>query len=486
MDTAIDKNFCGPLPDASLSNPENASQDSPENLTGTPIEPDESTAPDVDASIDLAQPQLPVDEPETPVLQRMFATIKFIGAATIAAAMALFLFEGIEVTNDIQRFSSILGFAGFLTVLGLAVNKWLSDRVASRLFIGLALLSVPVIATVLGGFTFSLTPAAASLALPQYATWKLASTASLVIALPVALVIVGAVSAFGLMVMARSESRWLTPALIASNALLLIPTRDSTTVALIASVAIVTLLWIVRKYQQNPISFKTFEGQWALAVLFIAPVIMIVRSAVFYEPEIVSATVIAVTLYAVSRYIFHRVDSGKKREIFALLATVVSGFLAVVCLIGFGLESSLIPFVNYNGTAGTVTLIWTLMMLGVAFDFARKNNSWILSRLMNGLTIAAVGIVVLSSGVFIEINWIATLVLFTILAAFMPLYYGRGWNVETGILLVVIAGFLLLHIDDIFRALMATGWWGLAAAGTAAVVGSAVLEKSLKRQPKPA
>jgi len=147
------------------------------------------------------------------------AVMKFIGAGAVAAAMALFLFEGIEVTNDIQRFMTILGFGGLLTALGLGVNKLLSDRVASRLFIGLSLISVPVIATVLGGLIYSLTDAAKTLSLPGYATWQLVDSGGLWMAVPLGALIVTSIAVFGLLIMARSEVRWMAPALLASNAL---------------------------------------------------------------------------------------------------------------------------------------------------------------------------------------------------------------------------------------------------------------------------
>jgi len=96
----------------------------------------------------------------TPIGTKIVVLLKFIGAGVVAAAMALFLLDGIQVNNDIQRFLTILGFGALLTASGLAVNHWLTDRVASRLFIGLSLAAVPVIASVLGGLIFSLTDAA--------------------------------------------------------------------------------------------------------------------------------------------------------------------------------------------------------------------------------------------------------------------------------------------------------------------------------------
>jgi len=41
---------------------------------------------------------------------------------------------------------------------------------------------------------------------------------------------------------------------------------------------------------------------------------------------------------------------------------------------------------------------------------------------------------------------------------------------------------LIQHTDELLSALASTGWWGLAATGTSAVIGSAILEKTMKRR----
>lgn len=487
MNTISNTNFCGPMikePAIDNLTTETTAVETPSSNSafyeGTPIELGDSSTQINRESENISKEQ------SQPGFDKLLALVKLIGAAAIAAAMALFLYEGIEITNDIQRFFSILGFGGLLTALGLAVNKWLSDRVASRLFIGLSLGSVPVIASVLGGFTFSLTDAAKSLSLPQYATWELTNTASLYTALPIALIVIGAISALGYMVLTRSEARWLTPAFFVSNALLLIPSRDGATIALIASIAIGALVWVVHKNQVNPISFKTIEGKWALALLFLAPLIMIVRSAVFYDYEVISGTIILVTLYGALRYFFHECESGKKLEIFALLATFLSGVVAAGSLSIFIVEATWSPLSSYGNSGAAIVVLWTLLSLLVGFDFARKNNDWALSRLMNGFTGVMVGGVVVLSALFSSFSWMATLALLAILTTFMLVHYARGWQTEAGILLIIIATLSIQHVDDLLNALLATGWWGLAAAGITAVVGSAIMEKCIKPRPQAA
>ena len=220
---------------------------------------DEPTVLDIAAQLELpkiAKTESTDKRTWTLTTKHALGAIKLLGAGAVVAAMALFLFDGISVTNDIQRFFTILGFGAVLTAAGLAVNKFLSDRVASRLFIGLSLISVPVIAAVLGGLVYSLTPAAQLASYPTLATWTLASSASLWIAIPLGVLVVSAISALGLMIMARAEVRWMTPALLASVALLVIPVRQSAIVALLACAAVAALAWLVRRYQVNPISFK--------------------------------------------------------------------------------------------------------------------------------------------------------------------------------------------------------------------------------------
>ena len=70
--------------------------------------------------------------------------LRLSGAVTVAIAMGLFLLDGIEVVNDLQRFLTMLGLTGALTAAGLAMSVFLKEQRGSRVFISLALLSVPV------------------------------------------------------------------------------------------------------------------------------------------------------------------------------------------------------------------------------------------------------------------------------------------------------------------------------------------------------
>jgi len=330
--------------------------------------------------------------------EKVLSSVKFAGAGTVVAAMALFLFEGISVNNDIQRFITILGFGALLSGAGLIVNKWLSDRVASRLFIGLSLISVPVIACVLGGLIYSLTPAAQSADYPMFATWTLADSASLWVAVPLGLGVVSAISALATMIMVRSEVRWMTPALLISTSLLLVPIRDSSVIALLVLFSFIALVWAVRKYQVNPISFQTSEGRFALGVLFLAPVIMIGRTLALYQPDYFMAVCISGMLYGVLRRMYFRTEAGVKPETALLVATAATGFTALTSVVGYAhdvisnhfrrafvkSDGLLLTDSTFSFLVQLLTPLWALMILLVMFDLLKKRKNWFLPSLHCG------------------------------------------------------------------------------------------------------
>jgi len=474
MDTSIDNNWV---------------------LTGPPVPNDNHN----DVTIEVSSTEVIEDNKsggfQWPSLGSVLTTMKFLGAGAVAIAMALFLFEGIKVDNDSQRFFTILGFGGLLTGMGLAVNHFLQDRVASRLFLGLSLASITVMAAVLGGLIFSLTDAAQAMNYPGYATWKIADAASLWIALPIGLVVIGVVATLGNMVMARSEARWMTPVLLASNALVLIPSRDNALIAVITAASIAALFWVIRRCQVNPISFQTAEGRWALMMLFFAPVVLIGRTVLLYQPDFLIAVCLFSVLYLAARQGFHKSDSSSRTEIAMMIATIVTGIAAAFSFTSFIDQSISQYFYNHRPDANMsfyyspmrATLkdlmpsLWAALSMAVMFDINRKGKVFASRFFSVGVTlIAALGIIV--QMVFDPSSLLPVLVGSAVLALFMILYHSQNKAIEAAVLLVTLSVVLLIHLDSIVGILVGTGWWGLAAVGIACIVGGAFIEQSLSKR----
>ena len=426
------------------------------------------------------------NKPETKnsQLARLLGLLKFVGAGIVVAAMALFLFEGITVTNDSQRFFTILGFGGALTALGLAVNKWLQDRVASRLFIGLSLASIPVIATVLGGLVFSLTDAAKALSLPTIATWQIANAAHLYWAIPIGLAVVAMIAVLGLMVMARSEWRWMSPALIVSNALLVIPIRDSVFITVLVATAIVALIVWIRKKTIKPIAFKTAEGRWALGVLFFAPAIMLARTLLLYNTDLFMGACASTVAYGAARYWFQRCRLGCKENVVAYLFTLVTGITAVITVALYLVPMIPNDFYFGHGRDGAIAAVSTFSMLPLAYDAARKHPSWFLSRFMHTFILLGVATSLLIQTLILGLSPVLTAITVGILLGFSVLHSLRRWYVEAVIALIIALSLIIRHGDWLWGTLLNTGWWGLAALGISVLVGGALLERTLMTRRK--
>ena len=400
--------------------------------------------------------------------RRVLAAVKVMGAATVAAAMGLFLYEGAGISNDIERFVSMLGFGAFLTVLGLGVNRWLGDRVASRLFIALSLASISVITAVLGALAFSLTETSATLSLPDLVTWQLVDTASLAVLLPLGLLVVTAIAAFGFRVLARSESRWMTIAMVCSSALLLLPTRDELWIALSATVAVSTLVVVVRKQRVNSAVFYTMEGRWALLMLFVPPAIMVLRTIALYQTNWYLALYATAAACAACRYWLTKTEFSSRQNAVAGLATMIAAVYATD-LAGQVAKSILL--------ASDLTPAYTLILLAIALDITRKMPTGFILRAIHQLLCLRICIQLLSMANSHNPDALMIFLTIVVVAPFMVNYAKRGWYLEAATLLVAVLGAGAIQIDSVLNFVLSTGWWGVAALGIAALVGGSALEK---------
>lgn len=413
-------------------------------------------------------------------IRRILVGVKLIGAAIVASAMGVFLFEGIETVNDIQRFFSILAFGAFLTTLGLSVNHWLQDRVVSRLFIGLSLVSISVIAAVLGALTYSLTDAATALSLPNLVTWKLVDTTHLLIALPLGFAVIAGIAAFGFRVLARVESLWMTPTMVASSALLLIPTRLELPIVLLVALAIGGLIVVVKKAAVNPVSFRTLEGRWALAMLFVPPAIMVARTLALYQTNLVMALFAAATSFAACRYWLQHTEVKSWQNIAAALGTFIIGSVAVS--LAHEIVAPYIPAVLSGNQANSFAPLWAAASLLLALDVARKMPTGFVIRLINSIVCLLVVGHVLFTAAFANPQFLSSALMLLTVIGFMCKYMAKRWYVEVTILTIVLVQISAMNIDSILNVAMSSGWWGLAAMGTATLVGGAAIERTVSQR----
>lgn len=410
--------------------------------------------------------------------------VKFVGAGTVAVAMGLFLFEGLNVAGDIQRFFTIAGFGALMTALGLAVYYGLKDRVASRLFLGLSLASVPLVTAVLGGLIFSLTDAAKELAIPSALTWVLPNTASLYLALPIGLLTIAAITAFGFMVMARSEWRWMTPTLLITNALMLIPNRSTGVVTTIALLSISALFWLIKNKTNNRSSLKTLEGSWAVGILFVAPLVSVARTAWLYDYSPLMNFSVAGLLFIGARLWLNASEPGTKTSVGAAIITFVCAAAAIVHA-NFFLMAAVPDLFQAEGLLfDGEGVIAAALLLAASLDVTGKNPKHFISKVQGVITCLFAGIAFLSPVVNYGGLFISALALL-IPMGFSVLHWHRGNKAAAGILIAYVIAIFFLSGPEILNTIAHSGWWGLAVAGCAIMVGGAALERTLSTMKTP-
>jgi len=411
---------------------------------------------------------------------KVLVFVKFLGAATVATAMGLFLFEGLEVAGDIQRFSSIAGFGALMTALGLAVYYGLKDRVASRLFLGLSLASVPLVSSVLGGLIFSLTDAAKQLTIPSIITWTLPNTASLYFALPLGLLTIAGIAAFGFMVLARSEWRWMTPTLLITNAFIILPNRSTLAATLFALISISTIFWLIKNKTNNQASLKTLEGLWALGILFIAPLISVGRTALLYDHNLLMMASVAILLFIGARYWLKSCEAGTKSSVVAAILSFVCAAFAISHGVEWAVKAA--PNLFQRGAilhegAGVIA---AALMLAIQLDVTRKNPEHFISKIQSVFTCFGAS-VWFALGIDNAGGLITCIIALAAPTLFSVLHWRRGNRVAAGLLVICLVWLLALTGEDLLTFISHSGWSGLAAAGSAIIIGGAALERTLSK-----
>ncbi len=400
--------------------------------------------------------------------------LRFSGAIAVAAAMGLFLLDGINVVNDLQRFLTMLGLTGALMAAGLLISTLLKEQRGSRVFISLALLSVPVNFTVIGALLYSVMPLD-SLALnyPGYAHWQAGSASDLLLAVTAGLAVLVPVIWFGFSVLARSARNMLSLALITSCAILLVPLRGE---LLSSAMAIGTtlLLWITcRRYSSKSLALRTTEGKFAIALLFVAPIIVAVRSLFFYDVDGFLLVTLSVGFLVYCRQLLSSRDKP------GLLSSALT-LLTSAAILGVVVSSGDLLLNFLPAVWGAFSIAIVLLLLSK--DLLRVSPNPVLTGVISFIFAATSIFVLVASAVFSSAMTLpVTLVLIAVFA------YGIYFRAKcaalisgTGLLalLSMNASVLLWHAQSLWSAALATGWWGVAGIGVLSIIAGSMIDRA--------
>ncbi len=395
--------------------------------------------------------------------------LRMFGALAVATAMGLFLLEGVEVANDLYRFLTMLGFTTALTAAGLVMSKVLREQRGSRIFIGLGLLSITANFTVFGALIYSIIPLdSISVAYPGFAHWTVANVSGIPLALAAGVFVLLPIVWLGFSVLARSERTWLSAALILGSAFVLIPVRQELWSAIIAIASAASVSWLVYKNHQNSLALKTPEGRFAVALLFVAPVIIAVRSLFLYEATGILIVTLATGFYLCTRQLLsQREDSGLVTACLTVAATAIALIMSV----------SLGNVLSYHVAHGWYVVIGAATVLLLALDINKVSSHRHLANTAGVVLVGfATGTLVMQA--LITSQSLITAASVAILLVVSVYGYLHKKQVIVGIAMTGVVSIIAFNAAALWAVVLQTGWWGIGAAGAIAIVSGSMLDRA--------
>ena len=271
--------------------------------------------------------------------------LRTLGALATVLSLSLYLMQGFEARGHLERVYVLLGQSGLLALAGLAVGYLLKEPKGARVFLTLALASVPANIAVLGAMVYSIAPLDGVLpgtgtldgSYPAYAFWEASGPGDLLRTLLPGIALLVPVTLFGFSVLARRFAGTLSFALLVSSALLLVPLRDPLAMALLGgAMLIVPILSLRRARVLSELRARpaTFEERLAGALLLLPSLILAGRATLGHDALDAHA---ALPLLLGLWYVLHRaVRSGTGTSRWRHLAAIgsgVSGTLAALLIV---------------------------------------------------------------------------------------------------------------------------------------------------------
>lgn len=394
------------------------------------------------------------------------AVMRMAGALTLAAAMGLFLVDGVNVANDLQRYLTILGFTMMLTGLGFLMSHLLKEMRGARMFFALALLSVPVNFTVFGALLYSqFAWDRTTTDYPSIALWQLADTGGLIVTALGAMVLLIPTTWFSMSVLARGSRTVLSLGLLSASALLLLPVRGDGTVALIAVAMLAGIMILFQQLQQRDISVPTLEGRIARGLLFVPVVILVARGVLLYEASTVLTLALVLASQFGLRLLCNKREGGSTGTIFMQLVSAALALITAVLVMQLLSPDSFASAVAIFD----ITLILLLLELG-----SRTGKH----HVRRTISILGSTMIALSCLPLLIFSTVGNLILACIFIGSMMSYaIHQGHRTESILAALLLVVLIALNANGLMTAALATGWWGVATAGVLAIVAASLVER---------
>lgn len=394
--------------------------------------------------------------------------LRILGAGVIVAALSIFLMQGWQNGDDIHRYLLLLGQTFFLAVIGFACNHWIREAKGARLFLCLALVSVPINFAILGGLIFSQVQwDIAEGIYPHFAHWQASSLTDVMLTSAGAIIVLLPIIWIGFLVLARRSSRVLASLFFMSNALLLIPLRSAEFVGIMLLALTGLVLWQLSRASRNDPTLMSTEGRFA-QLLQLLPVVMIaVRALTLYAFDYLLMASVALGVFVMFRHLALSLSPESPWRKLVDQVSLIPAAFGSIGITSFASETfDIAPMLMLPlFTICLTTLILEVSLRSPKYGAALRR----LASVVVSLTLIAN--LVLYSGVVS-----AALCMLAGIALFIYGYSAQQRVVFTLGLLTLVVG-LGYQIHFVTHHFDLSGWLSLAVLGVGAILSASILER---------
>ena len=256
--------------------------------------------------------------------------LRFTGAIALIASAAVFMFQSWDVGDHFLRYFSFLGFTASLALAGFFCGIKVKEDKGARTFLGIAAAIVPVHFCVIGALIYA-NAVEALPHLPFYAFWQVADATQLLIIAVSGLLVLTPLTFVAFSSLVRKEAVVVTVAYLTANALLLIPTRNPDTVALIGLLLICAVGYIDAFVLRLKTVMKTREGKFVRSMLIVPFILLVIRTAYLHHA---SMLFLSMLFFATAVFLFVYIPIYVKHK---GVASVSQGYSTLPLAIGWGL-----------------------------------------------------------------------------------------------------------------------------------------------------
>ena len=308
----------------------------------------------------------PIENPETPLSERLTGLLRQAGAAAVVIALGAFLLRGWTGANDILKFALLLASTVGIGGIAVVVAKTLQETKGPRLLLSLALGAIPINFAVLGAFLLHATQLHAGAAIPDYLAWSIDGLASAGLLAAISLVSLVPVMLFGFKTLARGISLPLSGVFLAGNLALLVPLRDPWFVTVIAIVLGSVVLYVTTRALRERLEARTLEGRVALMLQYLPLGILLGRSLWLYDAADIVMLAMSGLLFVLLRQVSLMFEESSAVRGILNACSIVPVYLS--CGLMFGVVDSA------GLDDGFMFFLPTLLGAGMIYELTRRDD----------------------------------------------------------------------------------------------------------------